>query len=132
MQHELSLIRKASTVEIPAELIYAKKTQGAAFSMACDASGREDKEICMDLGIDAGTFSRMKDGKNTLSNDRMRDFCHAVGNNILPQWIAYQIGCGLVMLKTEAERRAEEAEKRAKDAEAQVELLKGLLIGRAA
>jgi len=121
MQHELSLIRKASQVEIPVELIYAKKTQGAAFSLACDASGREDKEIYFDLGVDAGTFSRMRDGKNTLSNDRMHDFCEAVGNHILPQWIAYQIGCGLVMLKTEAERRAEAAEARAEDAEKKLE-----------
>lgn len=120
-QRELSLIRKVSQVEVPAEMIYAKKTQGAAFTLACDASGREDKEIYLDLGIDAGTFSRMKDGKNTLSNDRMRDFCDAVGNSILPQWIAYQIGCGLVVLKSEAERRAEAAEARAEEAEKKLE-----------
>ena len=36
------------------------------------------------------------------------------------------------MIKTEAERRAEEAEKRATDAEAKVEMLKSLLTGRAA
>lgn len=116
-QRELSLIRKASQVEVPIEMIQGRKNQGAAFTLACDASGREDKELCFDLGIDAGTFSRMKDGKNTLSNDRMHDFCEAVGNTILPQWIAYQVGCGLVMLKTEAERRAEEAEARADEAE---------------
>lgn len=116
-QRELSLIRKASQVEVPVEMIRTRRNQGAAFTLACDASGREDKEICFDLGIDAGTFSRMKDGKNTLSGDRIRDFCDVVGNTILPQWIAYQIGCGLVVLKTEAERRAEEAERRAEEAE---------------
>ena len=66
MQHELSLIRKASQVEVPLEMIRSRKNQGAAFTLAVTASGREDKEICFDLGIDAGTFSRMKDGKNTL------------------------------------------------------------------
>ena len=50
-QRELSLIRKVSQVEVPAEMICAKKTQGAAFTLACDASGREDKEIYLDLGI---------------------------------------------------------------------------------
>jgi hypothetical protein len=117
-QSELSLIRKASQqVDVPVAMIYARKNQGSAFTLACEASGRDDKEIYLDLGIDAGTFSRMKDGKNTLSNDRMHDFCAAVGNTILPQWIAYQVGCGLVLLKTEAERRAEEAEARADEAE---------------
>lgn len=132
MQHELSLIRKASQVEVPLEMIRSRKTQGAAFTLAVTASGREDKEICFDLSIDAGTFSRMKDGKNTLSADRMRDFCDAVGNTILPEWIAYQVGCGLVVLKTEAERMAEDAERRAAEAEAKVELLKSLLGARAA
>ena len=132
MQHELSLIRKASQLEVPLEMIRSRKTQGAAFTLAVAASGREDKEICFDLGIDAGTFSRMKDGKNTLSADRMRDFCDAVGNTILPEWIAYQVGCGLVVLKTEAERRAEDAERRLAEAEAKVELLKSLLGARAA
>ena len=131
-QHELSLIRKASQVEVPIEMIHGRKNQGAAFTLACDASGREDKEICFDLGIDAGTFSRMKDGKNTLSNDRMRDFCEAVGNMILPQWIAYQVGCGLVMLKTEAERRAELAEARANEAEKKLEWAMQIMQGKAA
>lgn len=131
-QHELSLIRKASTqVDVPASMIFGCKNQGAAFTLACAASGRDDKEIYLDLGIDAGTFSRMKDGKNTLSADRMRDFCEAVGNTILPQWIAYQVGCGLVMLKTEAERRAEAAESRANEAEKKLAWALEVLNGRA-
>lgn len=117
-QHELPLICKAAQqVDVLLAMIHSRKNQGSAFTLACDASGRDYKEIYLDLGIDAGTFSRMKDGKNTLSADRMRDFCEAVGNTILPQWIAYQVGCGLVMLKTEAERRAELAEARAEEAE---------------
>ena len=117
-QHELSLIRKAAKqVEVPLAMVHSRKNQGDAFTLACEASGRDDKEIYLDLGIDAGTFSRMKDGKNTLSADRMHDVCAAVGNTILPEWIAYQVGCGLVMLKTEAERRAELAEARAEEAE---------------
>jgi len=130
-QHELSLIRKACRVDVPVEMIYSRKNQGQAFTLACSASGLEDKEICLDLGIDAGTFSRMKDGKNTLSADRMKDFCDVVGNSILPQWIAYQVGCGLVMLKTEAERRAELAEARATEAEKKLAWAMQIMQGKA-
>lgn len=98
--------------------------------MACDASGLEDKEIYSALGIDAGTFSRMRKGDNTLSGDRLRDFCQVVNNQIYANWLAYQIGCGLVMLKTEAEIRAEKAEKRAEQAEEKVALLTSLLSGK--
>lgn len=133
MQNELSLIRKASQqVDVPLAMIHGRKNQGAAFTLACEASGRDDKEIYLDLGIDAGTFSRMKDGKNTLSNDRMHDFCESVGNTIFPQWIAYQVGCGLVMLKTEAERRAELAEARANEAEKKLEWAMQIMQGKAA
>ena len=131
-QRELSLIRKASRVEVPVEMIYSRKNQGSAFTLACSASGLEDKEICLDLGIDAGTFSRMKDGKNTLSADRMRDFCEVVGNTILPLWIAYQVGCGLVLLKTEAERRAEVAEARAVEAEKKLAWAMQIMQGKVA
>ena len=38
-----------------------------------------------------------------------------VGNHIYVEWLAYQIGCGLVMLKSEAERRAEGFEQALKE-----------------
>lgn len=130
-QTELALARRPQMVDVPVELICAKKNAGAAFTLACDTSGLDDKEIYMALGIDAGTFSRIKSGTNTLNADRLRDFCAVVGNSIYPEWLARQIGCTLVMLKTEAERRAEEAEARAAEAEQKVALLMELVRGKA-
>lgn len=119
---------------VPVELIRSKKTKGGAFTLACDASGLEDKEIAgaMNPPIDAGTFSRLKSGTNTLDSDRVAEFCAVVGNTIYPEWFAYQVGCTLVMIQTEAERQiAIEREAREK-AEAENKLLRGLLIGKAA
>lgn len=110
-QSELALARPPHQVEVPVAMIRAKKTSGAAFTLACDASGLDDKEIYLALGIDAGYFSNIKKGKATLQGDLVKDFCKVVGNTIYPEWIAYQIGCGLVMLKSEAERRADSLEK---------------------
>lgn len=129
---ELVLTRKPDVATIPIELVRVQKCAGAAFSLACQASGLEDKEIYLSIGIDAGTFSRIKKGEANLQPDKLAEFCRTVGNTIWPEWLAYQVGCTLVVIKSEAERRAEEAEKRARDAEAQIELLKGLLVGRAA
>lgn len=106
-QAELALTRAANPVDVPVEMIRAKRTAGAAFSLACDASGLDDKEIYMALEMDAGTFSRCRKGTNTLAGDVVAKFCTIVGNRIYIEWLAYQIGCGLVMLKSEAERRAE-------------------------
>ena len=109
-QTELSLARSPHRVHVPVELIRAKKTKGAAFTLACDTSGLEDKEISGEMNIDPGTFSRLKSGTNTLDNDRIKEFNNVVGNRIYSEWLAYQVDCTLVMIQSEAERRASEAE----------------------
>lgn len=95
-------------IEMPIEMIRAKRSKGAAFTFACDASGLEDKEIAMSLNIDAGTFSKMKKGMATLDADVIREFSKVVGNTIYSEWLAYQVGCTLVMIQSEAERLAQE------------------------
>lgn len=130
-QAELALSRRAAATPIPIDIVRAQKTAAAAFTLSCSASGLEDKEIYLPLGIDAGYFSNIKKGKATLQADLVAPFCELVGNTIYPEWQAYQVGCTLVLIKTEAERRAEEAERRAAAAEAENRLMRQLLQGRA-
>jgi hypothetical protein len=111
-------------------MVRAQKSSGAAFTLACSVSGLEDKEIYLSLDIDAGYFSNIKKGKATLQADLLAKFCDAVGNTIYPEWLAYQVGCTLVVIKTEAERRAEAAEARALAAEAENKLMRQLLQGK--
>ena len=129
-QEELPLIRAPQSVSAPIEMVRNRKNKGAAFTLACDASGLDDKEIYMQLDMDKAQFSRIKSGTANLDDDLLRKFCDVVGNRIYPEWQAYQVGCTLVMVKTEAERRAEEAEKRAREAEAENKLMRQLLAGR--
>lgn len=129
---ELALSRKPDQGHISIDLVRRQQSSAAAFSLACQASGLEDKEIYLSIEVDAGTFSRIKKGEATLQADRLALFCRVVGNSIYPEWLAYQVGCTLVQIRSEAERRADEAEARAKQAEAEVALLKSLLVGRAA
>lgn len=108
-QGELALARKAASVTVPIEMIRAKRTAAAAFTLACDASGLDDKEIYLALDIDAGYFSNIKKGKATLQADKVQSFCAIVGNNILIEWMAYQVGCQLVRIESETERLLREA-----------------------
>lgn len=130
-QSELALARAPQNVAVPIEMIRNRKNKGAAFTLACDASGLDDKEIFMALDMDKAQFSRIKSGTANLDDDLLSKFCGIVGNRIYPEWQAYQVGCTLVMIKTEAERRAEEAERRANTAEAENRLMRQLLAGRA-
>jgi hypothetical protein len=133
-QQELALLRKPEVITMPIEIIRSKRTAGAAFTLACDASGLEDKEIAMAFvpPIDAGTFSKMKKGMATLNADLLRDFCRIVENTIYAEWLAFQIGCTLVMIQTEAERVAAEERARREEAERENRLLRQLLQGKAA
>jgi len=122
-QAELALSRRAEPNDVPLEMIWRQRTAAAAFALACQSSGLEDKEIYGGIGIDAGYFSRIKAGAATLQADKVALFCDIVNNRIYPEWCAYQLGCTLVEIKTEAERRAEAAEKRAEEAELKVRVL---------
>ena len=126
-QAELALARSPNRAQMPIEMIRAKRTAAAAFTLACDASGLEDKEIYLALGIDAGYFSNIKKGKATLQADLVAKFCEVVGNSIYVEWQAYQLGCTLVVIKSESERRAEAAEVRARAAEAENRLMLSLI-----
>lgn len=122
-QRELDLFRQPERNEMPLEVIRKQQGSGAAFTLACSSSGLADQTIYEFVGIDAGTFSKIKKGIATLQADDLPKFCYAVNNYIYPEWCAFQIGRTLVEIKTEAERRADAAEKRAADAELKVKTL---------
>jgi hypothetical protein len=134
VQADLALVRRPQRIKVPVELIRTRKSKGAAFTLACDTSGLEDKEIAgaMDPAIDHGTFSRLKSGTNSLDADRIAEFCEVVGNQVYPEWLAFQVGCTLVMIQSESERRAEAAERALAEERSKVKLLTDLLQGKAA
>ena len=129
-QAELPLSRCAEPNEVPVDLLRRQRTAASAFSLACQSSGLEDKEIYSGLGIDPGYFSRIKKGEATLQADVLQSFCRLVSNRIYPEWIAFSLGCTLVEIKSEAERRAEAAERREAAAVAENKLMRQLLAGR--
>lgn len=130
-QAELALARAARPSVVSIETVRAQRTRAGAFTLACTASGLDDKEIYLSCGIDAGHFSRIKKGEAEFPSDKLGRFCDTVRNTIYPEWIAFQVGCTLMMIKSEAERRAEIAEARALAAERKLEFATELLRGRA-
>ena len=85
----------------------------------------------MSLELDSGHWSRIVTGSAHFPLNKIAEFCSVVGNTVLPEWIAYQVGCGLVVLKSEAERRAEAAEQALVEAQRENALLRDLVQGRA-
>ncbi len=129
---ELALAREPERRGVPHYLIHTQKHASAAVCLACQTSGLDDKEIYLSLGVDASQWSRIKKGESNFPADKIAAFCAVVGNNVYPEWIAYQVGCGLVMLRSEAERRADALKVELDRERETTALLKGLLIGQAA
>lgn len=121
---------RSPVVSVDVEAVRAQPSASAAFTLACACSGKEDKEIYLELGMDAGQFSRIKMGQAGFPMDRLSEFCEIVGNSIYPEWIAYQLGCTLVQIESAAERMARKAIERAEKAESENRLLRELVAGR--
>ena len=131
-QRELDLFRQPEKNTAPVEMIRKQQGSGTAFTLACTSSGLADQTIYKFVGVDGGTFSKIKSGLATLQDDDWPKFCHAVNNYIYPEWHAYQIGCTLVQIKSEAERRLEVAEQALAAERVKVRVLTEAINGRVA
>lgn len=129
---ELPLARKAEPADIPLDLVARQPSLSAAIALCVQLSGLEDKEVYLSLDVDAGHWSRVMKGEAHFPVNKLNALMDLCGNEAPLMWLANSRGKGLVLLKSEAERLADEANARAEAAEAQVALLKSLLVGKAA
>jgi predicted XRE-type DNA-binding protein len=125
------LSRARPIVDVPLESVLARKSLLGAVNLCIELSGLDDKEIYIPLGIDAGHFSNLRKGKGHFPIDKLDELMDLCGNEVPLVWLAHKRGKGLVVLKSEAERRAEAAERRANEAEAKVKVLMEAISGRA-
>jgi hypothetical protein len=129
---ELPLARKADRVDIPLDLVIRQPTLAAAISLCVQASGLEEKEVYLPLEIDAGHWTRIMKGDAHFPVNKLNPLMNMCGNEAPLMWLANSRGYGLVVLKTESERRAEAAERALAEERSKVKLLTDLLQGKAA
>lgn len=131
-QSQLPLCRRAEKTAVPMDLVLKQTTMAGAIALCVQLSGLEEKELYLSLGIDAGHWTRIMKGDAHFPVNKLNDLMDMCGNESALLWLAHSRGYGLVMLKSEAERRAEEAEKRAKDAEDKLRFLTQVMQGKVA
>ena len=116
-QGHLMLSRQPPQIDVPLEVIMQRKTLLGAINLCIDLSGLEAKEVCIPLNIDPGHFANLRKGVGHFPPDKINDLMDLCGNEVPLVWQNTKRGYGMVLLKSEAERRAEEAESRAAEAE---------------
>mgnify|MGYP000120737825 CR=1 FL=1 len=110
-QPQLALTRKVDRFNLALELVINQRTLLGAIALCVQMSGLEDKEVYMALGIDAGHWNRiMKKGEAHFPVSKLSDLMDLCGNEAPLMWLAHHRGYGLVVLQSEAEKRAEAAE----------------------
>ena len=127
---ELPLSRKAERVRIPLDLVIKQPSLSAAIALCVQASGLEEKEVYLPLEIDAGHWTRIMKGDAHFPVNKLNGLMDLCGNEAPLMWMANSRGYGLVVLKTEAERRAEAAERALEEERSKVRLLSDLLKGK--
>jgi hypothetical protein len=110
-QPQLALCRKVDPTDIPLELVIKQPTMAGAIALCVQVSGLEEKEVYLALGIDAGHWTRIMKGDAHFPINKLNDLMNLCGNESPLIWLTHSRGYGLVMLKSEAERRAEALEK---------------------
>lgn len=129
---ELPLARTADRVDVPLELVVKQPSFAGAIALCVQLSGLEDKEVYLTLEIDAGHWSRIMKGDAHFPVNKLNDLMNMCGNEAPLMWLANSRGYGLVILKTESERRAEAAERALAEERSKVKLLTDLLQGKSA
>lgn len=127
---ELALARRADESSVSMPLVAAQKCMAKAIALCVQASGLDDKEIYLSLEIDAGHWSRIVKGDAHFQVNKLCQLMDLCGNEAPLMWLAHARGKGLVVLKTEAERRAEKAEHDLQAERAKVAMLTEILAGR--
>lgn len=131
-QGVLPLVRKADPVDVPLELVVKQPTLAAAIALCVQASGLEEKEVYLALEIDAGHWTRIMKGDAHFPVNKLNMLMDLCGNEAPLMWLANSRGYGLVMLQSEAERRAAEAEHALEKEREKNQLLERLLLGKKA
>lgn len=130
-QRELSLVRTPDRTDVPLDIVTRQPSLSKAIALCIQFSGLLDKEIFLALDIDAGHWSRIVKGDAHFPTNRLSDLMDIRGNDAPLMWLAHARGYGLVVLRTESERRAEEAERRLAEEREKVRWLTDFLQGKA-
>jgi hypothetical protein len=113
--------------KVPQEMVWACRTAGDALDLAIRASGKSRKQVYLPLKIDPGTFAKIIDNQASFPDAQIPELCRELGNRIFMEWQAYQVGCILVVVKSEAERELERMRAKFEASEDKVRMLTDML-----
>ncbi len=112
---QIALPMKGTPVEIVLADVMRQETWGAVLTYCASKSGKQDKSVAADVGIQDAVWSRCKTGQNALSGEQLVRLMEACGNKAPLYWLLMKLGDdprSLRPLESETERALREANER--------------------
>lgn len=104
-QLELAMAPPASRAEISDAVVAVQPNFTAAINLCISASGLEDKEIYIPLKVDAGHWTRVRQGKAHFPVDQLEALMMLCGNDVPLRWLARRRGFNLLPREDEKDQR---------------------------
>jgi hypothetical protein len=129
-QAELHLIRRADSQSVSTDIILRRKDFLGAINLCIEVSGLDDKEIYIELQIDAAQWSRIRKGDAHFPPNKLQSLMSVCGNQVPLIWLARQYGYELVQIESETQRKLKLKEKELEDERLKNRVLMDALQGK--
>lgn len=112
IHQQIPLPMKSPPVAVDLRDITRQETWGAVLTYCASKSGKQDKAIAADIGMQDAVWSRCKTGQNSPGGDQLVRLMEACGNKAPLYWLLIKLGDdprSLRPLESETERQLREA-----------------------
>jgi len=129
-QAELALVRRPDRADLPIGTVMRRKDFLGAINLCIEISGLDDKEIYLELGIDAAQWSRIRKGDAHFPPNKLQSLMTVCRNEVPLVWLARSYGYELVQIETETQRQLNAERARREEVEHENRLMRELLQGK--
>jgi hypothetical protein len=135
MMTQLDLPIRGTPVAVDIADIARQQSWASALTYCASKSGKQDKFIAADIGMQDAVWSRCKTGQNSPSGEQLVRLMQACGNSAPLYWLLLQMGydpASLRPLESETERALREANEALEAERAKNRMLVEIVSGRVA
>lgn len=132
---QIDLPMKGRPVEVDLDDVARQQSWAAVLTYCASKSGKQDKAVAADIGMQDAVWSRCKTGQNSPNGEQLIRLMHACGNAAPLFWLLMRMGfdpASLRPLESESERKVRELTEQLQAERTRSRILAEALNGRVA
>lgn len=108
MGHQRSFLLRFHGRDVSDQIIILKQNFKDALKLTKDISGLTDLQLCQELDIDPGHWSRIWNGRGHFPDEKIVDFMNLCDSIVPLRWLALKYGFELRPMKSKLEAENDE------------------------